>query len=108
MFSLAARQAAVRSLFPVLAVLVMVLGAPAGAAAATGATLAGHWTFDEGSGTIAADSSGGGHALTLQNGASWGPGVVGPSALSVTATGSTPRPPARSSTPPRASPSRPG
>ena len=51
MFSLAARQAAVRSLFPVLAVLVMVLGAPAGAAAATGATLTGHWTFDEGSGT---------------------------------------------------------
>ena len=83
MFSLAARQAAVRSLFPVLAVLVMVLGAPAGAAAATGATLAGHWTFDEGSGTTAADSSGGGHPLTLQNGASWGPGVVGPSALSV-------------------------
>jgi alpha-L-arabinofuranosidase len=82
-FSPAFRQAAGRSRLPVFIVLMALLGAPAGAGAATGATLIGHWTFDEGSGTVAADSSGGGHPLTLQNGASWGPGVVGPSALSV-------------------------
>jgi alpha-L-arabinofuranosidase len=82
-FSLAVRQAATRSRLPVMAVLVVLLSAPAGARAATGATLIGHWPFDEGSGTVAADSSGAGHPLTLENGASWGPGVVGPSALSV-------------------------
>jgi alpha-L-arabinofuranosidase len=82
-FSLAVRQLAGRSHLPVLAALVVLLGAPAGARAATGATLTGHWRFDEGSGTVAADSSGGGHPLTLAGGASWGPGVVGPSALSV-------------------------
>ena len=47
------------------------------------ATLIGHWTFDEGSGTTAADSSGSGHPLALQGGASWAKGVVGPSALAV-------------------------
>ncbi|HUZ27314.1 MAG TPA: alpha-L-arabinofuranosidase C-terminal domain-containing protein [Streptosporangiaceae bacterium] len=47
------------------------------------ATLIGHWTFDEGTGTTAADSSGAGHPLTLQGGASWATGVVGPSALAV-------------------------
>ncbi len=83
MFSLAVRQAAGRSRLPVLAVLLVLLGAPAVAGAATGPTLIGHWTFDEGSGTVAADSSGGGHPLTLAGGASWGPGVVGPSALSL-------------------------
>ena len=72
MFSLAARQAAGRSRLPVLAVLVVLLVAPAGAGAATSATLIGHWTFDEGSGTTAADSSGGGHPLTLVGGASVG------------------------------------
>jgi alpha-L-arabinofuranosidase len=53
-------------------------------AAAPAAQLIGHWTFDEGSGTTAADSSGGGHPLTLQGGASWTTGVVGPHALAVT------------------------
>ena len=57
------------------------LAAPSLAAAAP--TLTGHWTFDEGSGTTAADSSGGNNPLTLQNGASWGPGVVGPHSLAV-------------------------
>jgi len=52
--------------------------APAGA---VGASLTGHWTFDEGSGTVAADSSGGGHPLTLTGGASWGAGIVGPHSL---------------------------
>lgn len=45
--------------------------------------LVGQWNFDEGSGTTAADSSGGGHPLTLQGGASWTTGVEG-SALAVT------------------------
>jgi alpha-L-arabinofuranosidase len=51
--------------------------------AAQAASLAGYWKFDEGTGTTAADSSGGGHPLTLQGGASWTTGVVGPHALSV-------------------------
>ena len=52
-------------------------GAPAPAA------LIGHRAFDEGQGTTAADSSGAGHPLTLQGGASWTTGVSG-SALAVT------------------------
>ena len=52
--------------------------------AAQAASLAGYWKFDEGTGTTAADSSGGGHPLTLQGGATWTTGVVGPHALSVT------------------------
>ncbi|MFZ1993719.1 MAG: LamG-like jellyroll fold domain-containing protein [Solirubrobacteraceae bacterium] len=57
--------------------------AVASPAQAAPATLTGHWTFDEGSGTTAADSSGANNPLTLQNGASWGPGVVGPHSLAV-------------------------
>ena len=70
----------------VLAILAIAIAgawiATATPAAASSANLTGHWTFDEGSGTSAADSSAGGHPLTLQGGASWGPGVVGPCALS--------------------------
>jgi alpha-L-arabinofuranosidase len=51
------------------------------------AALTGHWTFDEGSGTTAADSSGGGHPLTLMNGAGWGPGLIGPGSLSLNGNG---------------------
>ena len=58
------------------------LAAPSLAAAAA-PTLTGHWTFDEGSGTTAADSSGANDPLTLANGASWGPGIVGPHSLAV-------------------------
>jgi len=43
--------------------------------------LAGYWTFDEGSGTQATDSSGSGGTGTLLNGAAWGTGRVGGSAL---------------------------
>ncbi len=39
------------------------------------------WTFDEGSGTVAADSSGNGHAATLSAGATWAAGNVGTHAL---------------------------
>ncbi len=40
-------------------------------------TLSGYWSFDDGSGSSAADSSGGNHAATLVNGVSWVPGRVG-------------------------------
>ena len=56
-------------------------------AAAQPAALSGHWTFDEGSGTTAADSSGGDHPLTLTNGAGWGPGLIGPHSLSLNGNG---------------------
>jgi alpha-L-arabinofuranosidase len=72
------------------AVAVAVAAALAGASpglAAQSPTLTGHWTFDEGSGSTAADSSGAGHPLALQAGASWGPGVVGPHALSLNGSG---------------------
>jgi PKD repeat protein len=39
--------------------------------------LAAHWKFDEGSGTIAADSSGFGNTGTVVNGATWSAGVHG-------------------------------
>ncbi|PJE64483.1 MAG: hypothetical protein COU90_03515, partial [Candidatus Ryanbacteria bacterium CG10_big_fil_rev_8_21_14_0_10_43_42] len=39
--------------------------------------LVGHWTFDEGSGTVAGDSSGLGNTGTLTNGPVWGVGKVG-------------------------------
>ncbi len=57
------------------------------AAAGQPAALSGHWTFDEGSGTTAADSSGGGHPLTLTGGAGWGPGLIGPHSLSLSGAG---------------------
>ena len=56
----------------------------AAAGTAPAATLIGHWMFDEGTGSTTADSSGNGHPLTLQGGAGWTTGVVGPHALSVT------------------------
>ncbi len=46
------------------------------------AGLVGHWTFDEGAGVTAADSSPSGLVADLSNGAAWAPGVVG-GALSV-------------------------
>lgn len=44
--------------------------------------LVGYWTFDEGSGTTAADSSGNGNNGTLVNGPTWVAGKVGAGALS--------------------------
>jgi alpha-L-arabinofuranosidase len=75
---------------PAFALMLLVLWVPSAvthSAASTGSAaprLIGHWNFDEGTGTTAADSSGGGHPLTLQGGASWATGVVGPHALAVT------------------------
>ncbi|MBV9850587.1 MAG: carbohydrate binding domain-containing protein [Armatimonadetes bacterium] len=43
--------------------------------------MAAHWTFEEGSGTVAADASGNGHSGMLQGGAGWAPGLVGAHAL---------------------------
>jgi len=39
--------------------------------------LVGHWTFDEGSGTTAGDSSGNGNTGTLTNGPTWTAGQIG-------------------------------
>ncbi|MGO9640153.1 MAG: beta strand repeat-containing protein [Candidatus Acidiferrales bacterium] len=39
--------------------------------------LIGHWTFDDGSGTTAADSSGNGYTATLVNGITWVAGEIG-------------------------------
>jgi hypothetical protein len=39
--------------------------------------LVGYWTFNEGSGAIAADSSGDGYTATLVNGVSWTTGEIG-------------------------------
>ena len=44
---------------------------------------AGWWKFDEGSGTTAADSSGSGNVGTLQTGAAWATGLVGPYCVSL-------------------------
>lgn len=48
-----------------------------------------HWNYDEGSGTVAADSSGHGQDQTLDSGATWTAGRIGPNALALngTATG---------------------
>jgi alpha-L-arabinofuranosidase len=58
--------------------------APAAATAAT--TLAAHWTFDEGSGTTAADSSGNGHTGTLGATAAWAAGEIGPHSVAFNGT----------------------
>jgi alpha-L-arabinofuranosidase len=47
------------------------------------AMLMGHWTFDEGSGTTAADLSGNGNTATLQPGVVWAPGKVGSGAVAL-------------------------
>jgi alpha-L-arabinofuranosidase len=61
--------------------LTLTVSVPSRAVAA--ATVAAHWTFDEGSGTTAADSSGNGHTGTLGAGVSWVAGEVGPHAIAV-------------------------
>jgi alpha-L-arabinofuranosidase len=63
----------------------------AGTAADAGASdlpaASAHWTFDEGSGTVAADASGNAHTATLQDTAAWGTGKIGAHSLSLTAGG---------------------
>ncbi|MFI6434125.1 LamG-like jellyroll fold domain-containing protein [Streptomyces sp. NPDC050759] len=48
---------------------------------------AAHWSFNEGSGTTAADASGNAHTATLQGAAGWDTGKVGAHSLSLTAGG---------------------
>ncbi|HEY3772277.1 MAG TPA: alpha-L-arabinofuranosidase C-terminal domain-containing protein [Solirubrobacteraceae bacterium] len=75
---------ALATVFTAVCVLCFATGA---ASAATGPpALTGHWTFDEGSGTTAADSVTPGEPLTLENGAGWAAGTVGPYALSLDGT----------------------
>jgi alpha-L-arabinofuranosidase len=49
---------------------------------------AAHWTFDDGSGATAVDSSGNGHTATLGSGVSWVSGNVGTNAVSLNGTAS--------------------
>lgn len=56
----------------VVAVAATVLSGAVSASATT--DVVGHWSFDEGSGTTAADDSGAGHDGTLEGAASWAPG----------------------------------
>lgn len=55
--------------------------------AAAHAEMVGHWTFDEGSGTTAYDSSGNGHDGTIAGGAVYTTGRIGTGALSFDGTG---------------------
>jgi hypothetical protein len=57
-----------------------------GMAANVSAGLIAHWEFDEGSGTIARDSSGKGHDGTLQGDPQWVTGMIGSGALSFDST----------------------
>ena len=57
-----------------------------GMAASVSAGLVAHWAFDEGSGTIARDSSGKGHDGTLQGDPQWVTGMIGSGALSFDST----------------------
>ena len=54
-----------------------VTAASGGGSGGTLPGLAGYWTFNEGSGTTAADSSGNGLTATLSNGVTWTTGAVG-------------------------------
>ncbi|MGW1748090.1 LamG-like jellyroll fold domain-containing protein [Streptomyces sp. NPDC002092] len=62
-------------------------GAASGATASDLPAAAAHWSFDEGSGTAAADATGNGHAATLQGAAGWDTGKVGAHSLSLAAGG---------------------
>lgn len=62
-------------------------GAAADASAADLPAAAAHWTFDEGSGTSAADSSGNARTAVLQGAATWDTGKAGSHCLSLTAAG---------------------
>ncbi|WP_370962970.1 LamG-like jellyroll fold domain-containing protein [Amycolatopsis sp. cg9] len=67
----------IRCPLAVLAALALCSALPVTAAAADpDPALAGHWTFDEGSGTTAADTAGE-HPATLNSGAGWAPGIRG-------------------------------
>src|SRR5271157_1679456 len=60
-----------------LVLLAQVLAVNVIAAPGQAQTAVGYWTFDDGSGTKAADSSGNGHTATLVNGIGWVAGKIG-------------------------------
>ncbi|WP_329265027.1 alpha-L-arabinofuranosidase [Streptomyces sp. NBC_01478] len=62
-------------------------GTSADATASDLPAAAAHWTFDEGSGSSAADSSGNAHTAALQGTAAWDTGKIGAHSLSLTAGG---------------------
>jgi alpha-N-arabinofuranosidase len=64
---------------------VLTIATPAAAAQQAAPKPLAHWAFDEGSGTVAQDSSGNGHTGTLVGAnAGWGSGIIGPHSLAVT------------------------
>jgi len=67
-----------------LSIPLLTLGIIAVPIQANAQTAAGLWTFDQGTGTTATDTSGGGHNGTLQTGATWSsPGKVGAYAVAL-------------------------
>jgi hypothetical protein len=66
---------------------VVTADAPSDAMGGPDPTLLGYWSFDEGTGATAADSSGHGNNGSLQGGATWGAGKVGSHCLALKAVG---------------------
>ena len=64
-----------------LAILLLLLALSLPARAAPTDGLVGHWTFDDGGGTTAADSSGNGNNGALVNGPTWAAGKIGTGTL---------------------------
>ncbi len=71
-----------KTLLHILSLLLVVIAA----APAHAQNPSGWWKFDEGSGTSASDASGNGNVGTLQPGATWATGVVGPYCVSLAGT----------------------
>ena len=94
-----------RPRWPLLLALTVVLAMITGVVQAQAVNPAAYWTFDEGTGTVAHDSSGNNHDATLQGAAGWTTGIVGPYALNLPGTpGSYADVPTTWSTRPRATP----
>jgi hypothetical protein len=66
---------------------VVITDAPSEAIGPPDPSLVGYWSFDEGTGATAADSSGHGNNGSLQSGATWGPGKVGSHSLALRVAG---------------------
>lgn len=75
-----------RSLAGTLSLALLCATAPALRAQPRSVPPTAYLTFDEGTGTVATDSSGNGHAATLFGGSGWAAGLVGPTALLVPGT----------------------
>jgi hypothetical protein len=66
---------------------VVAADAPSEAMGSPDPSLVGYWSFDEGTGATAGDSSGYGNHGSLQGGATWGVGKVGSHSLAINAAG---------------------